>query len=465
MTIENLKRACKGAVIAASDAGFLEAIHGNLWNKLVPDRAPEAVVQAADEDDVVAAVRFARANGSKVAVRGGGHNWCQPSLRRGGIMIDLRHFDKVISIDAENRRAVIQPIVSNRDIQRALNPLGLAFPTGHCPEVKASGYFLGGGMAWNPTVWGFGAESLEAIELVTADGELIEASETENPDYFWAARGAGYGFFGIITKYHLRLQALPKAMHGSTAFYRLEDAPVIGTWLGEMAPAISPSVELSQYIVQAPPELKPLAADQNGWLCMVTGTAFEDTPDAAREALRPLERPPVPSLSRSFATPLDFEQLFDASGALWPEGLRSRVEATYSDHSPGEMMQAVLQLLPKAPSATTVFLFTIFCGPDVPAPQKDMARSMSAKVYGGPWSMWRDAADDQVNADWHQAMVTTLRPYNTGYYIGEANTVERPSSAVQAFAPEKWRKLGELRDRYDPDRVFFDYFEGLSDGR
>ncbi|MCW6509991.1 FAD-binding oxidoreductase [Lichenifustis flavocetrariae] len=463
MNIDSLKQVCRGPVIAAGDADFAEAIHGNLWNRLIPDRAPDAVVKAADEDDIIAAVRFARANGVKVVVRGGGHNWCQPSLRHGGILIDLQKLTKVLSIDAENRRAVIQPIISNRDIQKALKPFGLAFPTGHCPQVKASGYFLGGGMAWNPTVWGLGVESLEAIELVTAQGELIKSSATENPDFFWAARGAGYGFFGIITKYYLKLHPLPKAIHGSTYYHRLEDAPAIGAWLGELAPTMAPSVELSQFIVKAPTELKDTASGQNGWLCMVTASAFEDTRDAAEAALRPLEKPPVRPLSKSFATPLDFEQLFDASGSLFIEGARCRVEATYSNHSPGEMMQAVLPLLPKAPSASSVFLFTIFCGPNIPAPRKDMARSMSAKVYGGPWTMWQEAKDDQANTDWHQAMITTLRPYNVGYYISESNSVERPASVVESFTAEKWQKLSDLREKHDPDRVFFGYFDGLAD--
>lgn len=462
MNIDGLKKACKGTVTAAGDAGFLEAIHGNLWNRLLPERAPQLVVKVADEDDIIAAVNFARANRLKVAIRGGGHNWAQPTLRDGGLLIDLQALTKVVSIDVEKRKAVIQPIVSNRDIQKALNPLGLAFPTGHCPQVKASGYFLGGGMAWNPTVWGSGAESLEAIELVTARGELIRASETENQDYFWAARGAGPGFFGIITKYHLRLYPLPKAMHGSVYFYALDDAPAIGTWLGEAAPKIAASIELSQFIVQAPPELKDRAAAHDGWLCMVTATAFEDTPAAAMAALQPLESPPIPPLSRSFATPLDFEALFDASGALWPEGVRARVEATFSNHSPGEMIEAVLPLLAKAPSPTTVFLFTIFCGPDVPAPQKDMALSMHAKVYGGPWTMWWDARDDAANSEWHRALIATLRPFNLGYYLGESNTVERPANVPESFTPEKWKKLCALRERHDPDRVFFDYFEGLA---
>jgi hypothetical protein len=91
-----------------------------------------------------------------------------------------------------------------------------------------------------------------------------------------------------------------------------------------------------------------------------------------------------------------------------------------------------------------------------------MALSMHAKVYGGPWTMWWDAKDDQANADWHRELINTLRPFNLGYYLGESNTIERPGNVAQAFTPEKWRKLGDLRAKYDPHGVFFDYFDGLS---
>jgi FAD/FMN-containing dehydrogenase len=97
---------------------------------------------------------------------------------------------------------VSEPIISNREIQQKLKPHGLAFPSGHCPQVKLSGYLLSGGMSWNQGVWGHGVESVEKIEMVTADGELITADKDHNQDYFWAARGAGPGLFR-------RLLALP----------------------------------------------------------------------------------------------------------------------------------------------------------------------------------------------------------------------------------------------------------------
>jgi len=462
MNIETLKDACQGTVLGADDPGFPEALHENLWNQLVPDRAPQIILRAADENDVIAAVKFACKNKLKVAVRGGGHNWSQPTLRHGGLLIDIQDFTKVISIDVENRKAVVQPIVSNREVQKALNAQGLAFPTGHCPQVKLSGYLLGGGMAWNPSVWGSGAESVEAIELVTANGDLIWASETENSDYFWAARGAGSGFFGVVTKYHLKLHHLPQAIHGSTCFYSMADVVAVGTWLGEIAPEISPTVELSLFVIHAPEGHKESAAAHGGMIAMVTGGAFEDTPEAAQTALQPLEDCPIKPLSRSFAVRTDFEQLFDASGILWPEGVRARVEATFSNTNPGKIMKVISPLLQKTPSPTTVFLFTIFTGPNVPAPHSNTALSMSGKIYGGPWTMWWDASEDQVNADWHEELTSMLRPYNVGYYIGESNTVDRPATAVEAFAPENWERLADLREKYDPDGVFFGFFDGLA---
>src|ERR1041385_8179930 len=174
MDIDALKKACKGVVAAQGDANFTDLIHGNLWNRLIPRRAPQIVVRVKDEQDVIATIHFARENKLKVVVRGGGHNWCQPTLRNSGLLIDLSELNKVISIDVEARKAVVQPIISNRDIQKTLNAKGLAYPSGHCPQVKLSGYLLGGGMSWNQGVWGSGAESVEAIELVTAEGKLIK---------------------------------------------------------------------------------------------------------------------------------------------------------------------------------------------------------------------------------------------------------------------------------------------------
>ena len=461
---EALRQVCRGAVIGAGEPEFAERVYGGLWNRLVPERAPQIVVCAADEQDVISSIQFAREKKLKVVVRGGGHNWCQPTLRNGGLLIDLKDLNKVISIDAGTRKAVVQPIISNREIQRVLNAEGLAYPSGHCPQVKLSGYLLGGGMSWNQGVWGYGNESVEAVELVTAEGKLITANERDHSDYFWAARGAGYGFFGVVTRYHLKLYPLPKAIHGVTYYYSLSDAPSVAEWLGNIAPRLSPAVELSVFLLTAPPELKEAAAANGGKLCMVSPAVFADSAEEAKAALQPFEDCPAIDrcLMQTPIKPLVFDEMFDASGALWPEGMRNRVKAIFSNSNPGEIVRAVSQHMTKAPSATTLVLFAIFTGPNVPAPLPNAALSLSARIYGGPWTMWKDPADDESNSRWHQECVALMKPYITGYYIGETDPVAIPSEATGAFSPEGWKRLADLRDKYDPDGVFFGYFDGLT---
>jgi hypothetical protein len=243
----------------------------------------------------------------------------------------------------------------------------------------------------------------------------------------------------------------------------MDDAAEVGGWLGENAAKISSAVELSLFLLEAPADLKERTAAQGGKVAMVTATAFTDSAEDAKTLLQPLEDCPFISrcLSRSFATPLVFEQLFDFSGALWPDGLRNRVEATFSNSSPNELVSAVASHFKKSPSPITLILFVIFTGPNVPAAHRDMAYSMTSRVYGGPWTMWKDASGDEANNRWHDECTALLRPFNIGYYVGESDTVGRPSNAVQSLSPENWKRLGELRDKYDPDGLFFGYFDGL----
>ena len=464
MNIDALRKTCHGVVTASGEPDFQERVYGDLWNRLVPDRVPQIVVSAVDEQDVIAAIQFARENKLKVVVRGGGHNWCQPTLRNGGLLIDLKNLNQVISIDVAARKAVVQPIISNREIQRVLNAKGLAYPSGHCPQVKLSGYLLGGGMSWNQGVWGYGNESLGAVELVTAEGKLITANESENVDYFWAARGAGYGFFGVATRYHLKLHPLPQAIHTVSYYYSLPEAASVAQWLGNIARQLSPNIELSFFLLAAPPELREQAASNGGKVCLVSATVFADTAEEAKTALKPLEDCPATGkcLLQTPIKPVVFEELFDASGALWPEGLRNRVKAIFSNTNPGELVRAVSEHMTKAPSPTTLILFAIFTGPNVPAPLPNSALSLSARVYGGPWTMWQSAADDDANTAWHQECVALMKPYITGYYIGETDPVAIPSEATGAFSPESWKRLADLRDKYDPDGVFFGFFDGLT---
>ena len=451
-----------GQVVMPSDDDFARVAIDGQWNRLRPERAPDVIARVDNEGDVVEAVRFARASDLKVAVRGGGHNWCNPALRNGGLLIDLANLDQIVSIDRDARTAVVQPILSNREVQAALNQQGLSYPTGHCPQVKLSGYLLGGGMAWNQGVWGEGFQSVEAIELVTPDGELITASEDENPDFFWAARGGGSNLFAVAVRYHLRLYPLPQAIWTSGHHFAIEDAEAVAGWLGSIASGLSPKVELTLFLLHAPPELADRCEPANGKACMVTATAFADSEQDAISALQPLRECPVAEpIAASGAERTDFPSLFDLSGSMWPEGQRSQVDAMYFDTSPAELVAATRDRFLETPSETTLLLFALFTGPDVPAPLPDAAFSMSARIYGGPWTMWSEESDDAANVEWHAGCVDALAPLSVGHYVGESDTVGRPEFAEGAYSAANWKRLAELRRKHDPDGVFFTHTEGL----
>lgn len=448
MDLAALRRRIQGHVVARGEPGFEDLAFGTLWNRRHPtDRTPDVIVRVAGDADVAEAVRAARAGGLRVTVRGGGHNWCSPSLREGGMLVDLTDLTQVLEVDADARTAVTEPVVSNRDMQALLNAQGLAYPTGHCPEVKLSGYLLGGGMSWNACGWGEGYTGVEAIDLVTADGELVTASATEHPDLFWAARGAGSTFFAVAVRFHLRLQTLPAAMRATSAFFALADAEPVAGWLQELAPALPANVELTHFMLQAPPEVA------GGKVCLVTATAFTDSEEEARHALAPLQDCAVAApLAAEPPAPTDFPALFDLSGSMWPPDLRATVDAMYFDAGVAEPVAAIREHVARFPEDLTVVLFAIPTGPPTPAP--DAAFSHHGRLYGGPWTMWREPADDAEQLAWHARCVDLLLPLAAGHYIGESDTMGRPDFAERAFSPEHRARLAELRRRYDPDGLF-----------
>jgi FAD/FMN-containing dehydrogenase len=454
----------RGNVLHTSESGFEEAAFGNLWNELRPKRHPQIVAQAMDKQDVAAAVKFAQANKLKVTVRGGGHNWCNPSLRNGGLLIDLSNLNRVVSIDAASQRAVVQPIISNRQIQAALNAHGLSFPSGHCPEVKLSGYLLSGGMSWNHGIWGPGVGSVEAIEIVDAKGQIITANATQNPDYFWAARGSGPGFFGVAVGYHLKLYPLPRAITSSAYYYPYDQLVPVARWLDQIASRLPRSVELSLFVVQAPSELSDKATTSNGKVVLVSGVMFADALDAAQSTLNLLDTYPSLDLclSRSVAKQTGFPALFDASGALWPSHLRCKVDALFFNAPLADLCQTVKDHALAAPSPATVLMFAIYTGKNrPPATPSDAAFSVTGNLYGGPWTMWSAASGDAANISWHSKCMDLLKPHVAAHYIGETDFVGHPEFAKLSYKPAAWERLNNLRDQYDPERLFFDFKGGL----
>ena len=249
MHIEDLRIQVSGQVIAEGEAEFTAAREEFVWNGRKPQAAPCVIVKAATTADVQAAVRYAAANGYRASARSSGHNWSGIALQD-GVAIDLGALNSV-AIDRAARIAEVGPAAKNLALAVALAEEGLAFPVGHCGDVAMGGYLLGGGFGWNEGTWGPACHLIDRAEVVLADGRVVITSETEHPDIFGALRGAGPLFFGIVTRYWLRVMPLPKAMAVATWTYplaRVEEVTASMKRLSDILPSYA-EVTLSNALI------------------------------------------------------------------------------------------------------------------------------------------------------------------------------------------------------------------------
>jgi FAD/FMN-containing dehydrogenase len=463
MDVAVLRNEINGEVLEEFDAGYQLALNGMLWNRLKADRRPALIVCAQNEKDVAKAVRFADANHQRVVARGGGHSWCGLAVRSGGMLIDLARLNKV-TVEPGLMRATVQPFVSNRDVIAHLEPHGLAFPTGHCPQVKLSGYLLSGGIGWNSGFWGPACHSVEAIDVVTAQGELVRVSDYSHPELFWAARGGDAGFPGIAVCYHLRLYRMPETICESSYNHPLEHIREIGDWVQDVAQRLPSWVELTLFMLSAPAKLAERCASMNRKVCKITATAFANDSVAAANALELLEACPLRKwcLAAEPHQATSFSGLFDGASAAWPEKLRNRVETMWSNSSQGEMLLAARDHFITTPSATILILIAMYPGWDNRVPgATDTAFSMTGKEYGGLWTMWSDSADDIANCQWHDKMMSILKPFAIGHYLGETDIVEDSGRAAKCFAKSHWQQLQRVRSEFDPNGLFQGFEGGL----
>src|SRR6266542_2444163 len=210
----------RGQLVRPSDPTYDE--HRKIWNGSI-DRSPPLIARCAGVADVMAAVRFAMDNGVVAAIRSGGHSFPGHSVCDGGLVIDLGLM-KGIRVDPEGRTARAQAGVLLGDLDRETQAFGLAVPAGIVTHTGLAGLTLGGGIGWLMRKYGLTVDQLLSVALITADGEFVKASESENPDLFWGVRGAG-GNFGIVTEFEFRLNPVGPIVLARPIVWRMEDSP------------------------------------------------------------------------------------------------------------------------------------------------------------------------------------------------------------------------------------------------
>lgn len=444
-------------VIARGDARYEAARRNAVWNGRVPDRYPDAIVFAHDEDEVVAALRLARRERWRVCVRSGGHNFVGNAIRDGGLLLDLSRMTR-ITIDSTARTATVEPAADNEAFIAALEPLGLTFSVGHCPSVCLGGFLLGGGLGFNTGEWGYANESVIGIDVVTADGRRVHASESENPDLFWAARGSGPGFFGVVTRFHLRLGDHPNGLWSDSIVLPLSMLHEVTTWLDEVTPDLDPRIEPMGWIGTLDGH-EIGAGDASGHsaepVLLLNSLIYAGSDEEAQQLLAPLAHPPFADRVRSRTTvKTSFTELFDFQRVLYQHGRRYAVDCHWTDSPPAKQPLAELvAAMQAAPSARTHVLWQLPFG-NYRRQQPDMAASILGRYFVSIYAVWEDPADDAANLNWLRATLGAFDDISTGHYAGDVDLTAAPTRPERTLSAQRWARYLRIREQWDPEDRF-----------
>jgi FAD/FMN-containing dehydrogenase len=447
-----------GRLLRRGDAGFEDAAADRVFNQRRPSRRPAAVLRAAGVSDVAAGVRLAAAEGLRVAVRAGGHSWAAWSLREDTLLIDLAAFTGMEYDEPAGVVTAGPAVRGGLDLDPFLAARGRFFAGGHCPTVGLGGFLLQGGMGWNCRGWGWAAESVEAIQVVTAGGDVAWCDEESNADLFWAARGAGPGFFGVVTAFRLRTRERYRELTQTTYVYPASVAAEVLHWLYAARHDVPPSVELVA-VGSTPPQ--DLLAQSAGVrhpdpVLVVDGVSFDGGP----ASLAALGACPVAGRATvsKIAQPVTIGELRAEQLRANPEGHRYTVDNAYLAGPRDALVRAMTPAFTDLPTAKSFSLwFDLAHLPARPLASTglpDMALSVQSDIYFATYVVGETPAEDGECRSWVDDTMSRLAPFSAGCYLGDSDLTVRPDRFMSDAA---WERLSQVRADRDPGGLFPGY--------
>jgi FAD/FMN-containing dehydrogenase len=444
---EVLRSQLKGSLHFPGEPEYEQA--RTLWNAMV-DRHPAAVFRAAGPDDVIRAVNVARERGLLLSVRGGGHHIAGNAVCEGGLMLDLTRM-KAVRLDAKSRTARVEPGVTLGELDRATQAFGLATPLGINSTTGVAGLTLGGGFGWLSRKLGLTIDSLLSADVVLAKGELVHASERENPDLFWAIRGGG-GNFGVVTSFELQLYPVGPEVQAGLIVHPASNARQV--LQGYRSAVASAPDDLTCWVVmrKAPP-LPFLPAEVHGKEVLVLAVFYAGRLEGAQAALAPLRAIGRPIAEAIGPTPyLGWQQAFDP---LLAPGQRNY----WKSHDLAELGDGAIEILQeylgRLPSPACEILLASLGGAVNRVPQTATAYphrdvSLVMNIHG----RWSDPAEDAACIGWARELFGRMAPHATGgVYVNFMPEDEASRVARGAYGPN-YERLAKLKARYDPGNLF-----------
>jgi FAD/FMN-containing dehydrogenase len=445
--VDALRADFRGPLLLPTDPGYDDA--RAIWNAMI-DRRPAVIARCTGTADVVAAVNFGREQGLQVAVRGGAHSAAGKGVVDDGLVIDLSPM-KGIRVDPSNKTVRAEGGVTWSEFDRETQLFGLAAPGGVISTTGIAGLTLGGGFGWLTRRFGLSCDNLLSVDVVTAAGEYLTASEQENVDLFWAMRGGG-GNFGVVTSFEFRLHAVGPIVLAALMAWPVDRAREILTMHREATRSLPDEIGISAVFAAAPP--LPFIPDDMHFQPAVLVVAVVTKPDIAeaRALVQPwLDLDPPGRL----VEPMPYAIVQSLQDALAPPGRRSYWKAGYLPELVDEAITAAATYGPLAPSPFSIAELVLWGGAmgrvgadETAFPERD------ARFLFNIIGMWDDAGDDDANITWARDFHDALDRCGTGGVYVNFLSEEGDERVRAAYGAEKYARLAALKAKYDPDNFF-----------
>jgi FAD/FMN-containing dehydrogenase len=444
--LAELEASFRGQLIRPGDPTYDQ--HRRVWNGSI-DRHPALIAKCAGVADVIAAVRFARKTELLAAVRGGGHSFPGYGTCDGGIVIDLSPM-RGIRVDPERRTARVQAGVLLGELDRETQAFGLAVPSGIVTHTGVAGLTLGGGISWLMRKHGLTIDQLLSADVVTADGEFVTASETENADLFWGLRGGG-GNFGIVTEFEFRLHPLGPTVVAGPVFWPMEQSPEVLRFYRDWA-AEAPDELMTIVLHRKAPVVPFVPEELQGELVVAVACCYAGPIEDGEKAVRPLKQFGSPVLDLCEPKPyLTHQGMFDPS---FPHGwhfyFRSCDVAELSD----EVIDITVEHSQQIESPLTTYPIWQLGGAMARVGEDETA--FSGRGTGFTYNINATTATAEGfdrEREWARNFWSALEPHHSSVYVNFLME-EGQERVREAYGAEKYDRLKALKRRYDPDNFF-----------
>jgi FAD/FMN-containing dehydrogenase len=441
-----LQRAIQGEVVRPGDPEYDEV--RTVWNAMI-HRRPAVIVRCVGARDVAPAIAFARDHGFEIAVRGGGHNIVGNAVCDGGLMIDLSRITGV-SVDLQNRRALVDPGATLHHVDTATQAYGLATPVGINSTTGIAGLTLGGGFGWLTRKYGLTIDNLLSAEVVTADGRRRHTSESENGDLFWAIRGGG-GNFGVVTRFEFKLHVVgPKVVAGLIVF-PFEQAKHVLTRYTEFVESAPADLNAWVILRRAPP-LPFLPATVHGHEVVAVAVFYSGDLDRADTAIEPLRQLGTAHWEHIDTQPyVTWQQAFDP---LLTAGARNYWKSHNFTRLSAGAIDCMIRFAGRLPSPQCeIFVGLVAGAANQVLPDATAYFHRDARFVMNVHARWHARDDDETCIDWARAFFNASAPFaSKGAYVNFM-TAEESARVAPAYGAN-YERLVRLKRKFDPDNIF-----------